>query len=105
MFDNIPLGAASLTVSDDPAANDLTEALELAAKPVLVDVPAQVADEQVLDALLLATLLSLGLLDDGLGNLLSLALLGGSLCLVALGVVGGIVRVGGSSGLLELACF
>lgn len=94
MGNHLPLGAAGLTISDDTAANDLTEALELAAKPVLVDVPAHVADKEVLDALGGSrSLLSLGLLDGGLSSLLSLALLGGSL-LLAVGVIGIGVRVG-----------
>jgi hypothetical protein len=100
------LSTASLTVSDDTAANNLTEALELAAEPVLIDVPAHVTNEEVLDTLLSGGLLGLGLLDSGGSGLLSLALLGGSL--VALGsrrVVGvgiRVVRVGGSGGLSKL---
>jgi hypothetical protein len=101
------LSTASLTVSDDTAANDLTEALELAAEPVLIDVPAHVTNEEVLDTLLSGGLFSLGLLDSGGSCLLSLALLGGSL--LALGsrrVVGvgvrGVVRVGGGGGLSKL---
>jgi hypothetical protein len=95
---DIPLGAAGLTVSDDTAANDLTEALELATEPVFIDVPAHVTNEEVLDALFSGGLLGLGLLNDGLGNFLSLALLGGSLFFVAVGIG---VRVGG---LWELVC-
>jgi hypothetical protein len=34
------LGATRLAVGDDTAAGDLAKALELAAKPVLVDIPA-----------------------------------------------------------------
>jgi hypothetical protein len=65
--------------------------LELAPQPVLVDVPAQATNEEVLDTLSGSggSLLGLGLLDGGLGSLLSLALLGGSL---GLGV--GVGRVG-----------
>jgi hypothetical protein len=94
------LGAAGLAVADDTAAGDGTEVLELTAEPVLIDVPAQAANEEVLDTLSGGRgLLSLGLLDNGLGSLLSLALLGGSLLLIAVGRVGGVgvgvgVRVG-----------
>jgi hypothetical protein len=83
------LGAAALTVGDDTASGDVTEALELAAEPVLIDVPAQAADEEVLDTLG-GGLLGLGLLDGGLGGGLGLALLGGSLLFAG----GGVVRVG-----------
>jgi hypothetical protein len=69
------LSTASLTVSDDTAANDLTEALELATKPVLIDVPAHVTNEEVLNTLLGGGLLSLGLLNSGGSDLLGLALL------------------------------
>lgn len=99
---NIPFSTASLTVSDDTAASDLTEALELALKPVLVDVPAEVSDEQVLDTL--ASILGLVLLHSGLALSLSLALLGRSLILADLlrrGLLGGFlvrVRVAGGIG-------
>ena len=101
------LGAAGLTVADDTAAGDVSEVLELTAEPVLIDVPAHVTNEEVLDTLLSGGLFSLGLLDSGGSCLLSLALLGGSL--LALGsrrVVGvgvrGVVRVGGGGGLSKL---
>jgi hypothetical protein len=74
------LGATGLAVGDDTAAGDITEPLELAAEPVLIDVPAQATNEQVLDALGDGSL-NLCLLDDGLGSLLGLALLGRSLLL------------------------
>ena len=45
------LGAAALAVGDDTATRDLTEALELTAEPVLINVPAQAAYEEVLDTL------------------------------------------------------
>ena len=104
---DIPLGTASLAVSNDTATNDLTEALKLAAEPVFVDVPAHVANEEVGDALASSRLFGLGLFHGGLSSFLSLALLGGSL--LALGsrrVVGvgvrGVVRVGGGGGLSKL---
>jgi hypothetical protein len=86
------LGATGLAVGDDTAAGDVTEPLELAAEPVLIDVPAQAANEQVLDALGDGSL-DLCLLDDGLGSLLGLALLGRSL-LLARGVRVRVVGVG-----------
>jgi hypothetical protein len=86
------LGATGLTVGDDTAAGDVTEPLELAAEPVLIDVPAQATNEQILDSLGNGSL-DLCLLDDGLGSLLGLALLGRSL-LLARCVRVGVVRVG-----------
>lgn len=93
------LGAAGLAVADDTAADDVTEALELAAEPVLVNVPAQAANEEVLDTLSGGGggLLSLRLLDGRLSRLLGLALLGRSLLLIAVRGVGGVgigIRVG-----------
>ena len=97
------LGAARLAVADDTAASDGTELLELTVEPVLIDVPAQAANEEVLDAISGGgSVLGLGLLDGRLGGLLSLALLGRSLLLVAVRRVGRVgvgvgvrVRVGG----------
>lgn len=72
----LPFGAASLAISDDTAANDLAKAFELTSKPILVDVPAQVANEKVLDTLAVGrSLSSLALLHHRLGDLLGLALL------------------------------
>jgi hypothetical protein len=79
---NIPFSTTSLTVGDDAAASDLTEVLELALKPILINVPAEVTDEQILDSL--ASILSLVLLHGWLGLGLSLALLGRSLLLADL---------------------
>jgi hypothetical protein len=90
---DIPLGAARLAVSDNAAALDGAVRRESLRQPVLINVPAEVADEQVLDTLL-TRCLSLCLLDDGLGLSLSLALLGRNLLLgvAVAGVVG--VRIG-----------
>jgi hypothetical protein len=69
------LGAARLTVGDDTSAGDLTELFELAVQPLVVNVPAQVTNEQVLGSGILD--LSLGLLGGGLLLLIiGLALLG-----------------------------
>lgn len=83
------LGATSLAVANDTAAGNGTELLELAVEPVLINVPAQAANEEVLDTLTTSggSILSLGLLDGRGGSLLSLALLGRGL-LVAVGGVG-----------------
>jgi hypothetical protein len=86
------LGAATFAVGDDTAAGDVTEALEFATKPGLVNVPAQAANEQVRDTLGCGSF-SLGLLDSGLSCGLGLALVGGCLLFLAVGV-GGVVRVG-----------
>ena len=104
---DIPLGTASLAVSNDTATNDLTEALKLAAEPVFVDVPAHVANEEVGDALASSRLFGLGLFHGGLSSFLSLALLGGSLFfLIAVRGVGARVgaRVGVVRSLLLLEC-
>jgi hypothetical protein len=84
---DLPLGTLSLAVGDDAAAGDLTIALKLASEPVLVDAPAEVSDEEVLDTLF-CDLGDLGLclLDDGLSLFFSLALLGGSFLLIVAGV-------------------
>jgi hypothetical protein len=88
------LGAARLAVGDDASASDLSELLKLAVQPLVINVPAQVTNEQVLGSGILD--LSLGLLGGGLLLLIiSLALLGwGGLlgALLLLGVVG-VVRV------------
>lgn len=95
LLENLPLGTTSLTVGDDTAADNLAKALKLTTEPVLVNVPAHVANEQVLDALFSDGLDSLGLLDRGLGDFLSLALLGGSLGFIAVRFGRGVgVRVG-----------
>jgi hypothetical protein len=75
------LGSTTLTVRDDTSPSDLTEALELLQQPLVINVPAQVTNEQVLCAIVLSSL-DLGLLCDRLGLFLSLTLLGwGSLFL------------------------
>ena len=78
-----PLGTASITVGDDAAASDVAKLFKLAREPVLVNVPAEVTDEEVLNSLI-TCLLSLGLLYSRLSVGFSLALLRGSLLLVAL---------------------
>ena len=91
------LGAPRLAVSNDTAANDVAEALELAAEPVLINVPAQAANEQVLDTVSGGSGgVGLGFLDGRLSSGFSLALLGWSLLLLAVGVgrVGSGVRIG-----------
>lgn len=94
MYDNLPTGATGLTVSDDAAASELTELGELALEPLLVNVPGQVTDEQVGGGTL-GDILSLGLLSRSDGLLLGLALLGGLLLSLGLGVRAvGAVRAG-----------
>lgn len=80
------LGATSLAVGDDTASDDFAEALELAAEPILVNVPAHVANKEVLNTLSSSRGLSLGLLDGGLSGGLGLALLRRGLLLVAVRV-------------------
>mgnify|MGYP001596329099 FL=1 len=65
------LGATRLAVGDDASASDLTELLKLAVQPLVINVPAQVTNEQVLGS---------GILD------LSLGLLGGGLLLFVIGL-------------------
>lgn len=95
---NLPTGASRLTVGDNTAAGELTEGLELAAEPVLVNVPGQVTNEQV-GGSTLGGGLGLGLLGGSDGLLLSLALLGGDSSLFA--VLG--LRVGGVGAGLAVA--
>jgi hypothetical protein len=89
-------GAARLTVGDNAAAGELTELGELTLEPLLVDVPGEVADEEVGGGTL-GSISSLGLLGNSLGFVISLALLGDSLLLrLRLGVraVGARTRLG-----------
>jgi hypothetical protein len=89
-------GAARLTVGDNAAAGELTELGELTLEPLLVDVPGEVADEEVSGGTL-GSISSLGLLGNSLGFVISLALLGDSLLLrLRLGVraVGARTRLG-----------
>jgi hypothetical protein len=95
------LGAARLTVRDDAGASDLTELLELAVQPLVIDVPGQVADEEVLWAIL-GSGLSLGLLGGGLLLVIGLALLAWLLLLGRLLLGIGRVRVRRVLGLLLL---
>lgn len=90
---NVPLGAARLAVSDDAAALNRSVRSEGRRKPLLIDVPAEVANEEVLDALFTRRL-GLALLHDGLGLSLSLALLGRSFLLVTIAGVVGVIGVG-----------
>lgn len=76
------LGAARLAVRDDTSASDLTKLLKLAVQPLVINVPAKVANEQVLGASVLSS--SLVLLDRDLLLVISLTLLGRSSLLGAL---------------------
>jgi hypothetical protein len=76
------LAAAGVAVGDDAHALELAELLELTGEPLLVDVPAEVADKQVGGGLLLLAVDNhLDLLLGRLGGLLGLALLAGGLLL------------------------
>lgn len=88
-------GAARFTVSHNTARN-LAELGELALEPLLIDVPGQVADEQV-GGSTLGNLSGLGLLSGSLDLVISLALLGGLgsvLAVLRLRLRVGAVRVG-----------
>lgn len=88
-------GAAGFTVSHNTARN-LAELGELALEPLLIDVPGQVADEQV-GGSTLGNLSGLGLLSGSLNLVISLALLGGFgsvLAVLRLRLRVGAVRVG-----------
>jgi hypothetical protein len=100
---DVPLGATRLAVSDDAAAVNGSVGSEGGREPLLVDIPAKVANEQVLNTLL-ASGLGLGLLDDGLGLILSLALLGGGLLLIGIAVAGVGVGIGGVIGVRRSLC-
>jgi hypothetical protein len=84
---NLPTGATRVAVGDNAHTRKLTEALELLAEPLLVDVPGQVTDEKVGRSARSLLISLLGLLGGGSRLLLSLALLGGLLRL-RLGRVG-----------------
>lgn len=82
------LGATRLSVADDTGTSDLSELLEFAVKPLIVNIPAQITNEQVLGTGISDLRgLFLGLLRGSWGLLLSLALLGWSLSLGCIGVI------------------
>lgn len=67
--------AAILPVRDDASICNTLAVLELVVQEVVVDLPAEVANEE--GRALFGSILGLGLLGRGLSSLLSLALLGG----------------------------
>ena len=75
---DIPLGATSGAVGEDVATCDLAVRLELSLEPVVINVPGQRTNEEVLGDTLGESLLLnlLGLLDDRSSLGISLALLG-----------------------------
>jgi hypothetical protein len=90
------LGAASGLVADDTSTGDLTELLKLAVQPLVINVPAQVTNEQVLGTSVLASSwsLGLGLLGSWLLIIISLTLLRWSLLTgLRVGVRVGVGRV------------
>lgn len=99
MYNNLPTRATRLTVSHDTAASELTELGKLALEPILINVPGEVTNEQVGGSTLGGSL-GLGLLNSGNRLLLGLALLGGLLLSLGLGVRAvGAVRAGPRLGL------
>jgi hypothetical protein len=69
------LGPTSGLIRDNTSTRDLAELLELTVQPLVIDVPAQITDEQI-GGSVLGDSLNLGLLCRGDGVILSLALLG-----------------------------
>jgi hypothetical protein len=90
-----PLAAARLAVGDDADTLDLTKLLELAGQPLLVDVPAKVANEKICGCA--GLLINLALFRGVLGGSLSLPLLAlgdrGFLFLIFLIVVTAVIFV------------
>lgn len=86
-------GAATLAVTDDTGARDLSELLKLTHEPLIIDIPAQITDKQVLGTGILSSL-GLCLLGRGGDLVVSLALLGGGNLILALGVAGVRARAG-----------
>ena len=78
------LRTAGLLVSHDTGADKLTKFLKLAVQPLVVDVPAQVANEEVLDS---SVFVDFGFLGRRSELLFSLALLGWLLRLLFAGVI------------------
>lgn len=68
------LGSTRVTVGNDTGSRNLTKLLELTVQPLVVDVPAQVTNEQVLGSRLVDSF-NLGLLCGGNGLIVGLALL------------------------------
>lgn len=86
------LGASTLTIGDDVCTGDLSELLELTVQPLVIDVPAQVTNEQVLASIVIDGL-GLGLLGGCDGLVFGLALLGWSFSLS-----GRVIRIGSRAG-------
>jgi hypothetical protein len=83
------LGASSGLVGDDTSTSDLSELLELTVEPLVINVPAQVTNEQVCGSIGRGSSLGLDLLCGSFGLILSLALLGRNFSLVIIaGIVG-----------------
>jgi hypothetical protein len=89
---SLPFSTTSVAIGHDAAASDLSEALEFTLEPLLINVPAEVTDEEILDTFASIHRLRFGLFDGGFIRSLSLALLGGSrfLFLVAFGRIIGV---------------
>lgn len=75
--------AAIIPVGDDASIRNTLAVLELVVEEVVIDLPAEVTNEE--GRTLLGSVLSLGLLYGALGGLLSLALLSGERRLGLLG--------------------
>jgi hypothetical protein len=87
------LGAARISVSQDTCASNLTKLFELAVQPLVVDVPAQITNEEILDTAVL--LVNLGLLGRSNRLVVGLALLGrlSGLLFVIAGAIGTAARL------------
>jgi hypothetical protein len=86
---DLPLRAPSSLVRDDSASNNFSKLFEFSGKPLLVHVPAQTSDEEILRAILgdSSSILRLGLLCDRLRGISGFTLLGDSLLLIALATI------------------
>ena len=82
------LGSSSRFIADDASTRDLTELLKLTVQPLIINVPAQVTNEQVLGSGIFSSGwgLSLGLLSRWDRFFFGLALLGWSLSFLAVAV-------------------
>ena len=81
------LGATALLVCDDTSARNLSKFLELTVEPLIIDVPAQVANKQVCGSVL-SNSLNLGFLCGGDGLFFGLTLLRRRFVLIFTRVVG-----------------
>lgn len=88
----LPSRTTRLLIHFDHSTLNLAVARKFTMEPVIIDIPGQLTNKQVLLVLVIALSTGLGLLRSGCGDLLCLALLGRRLCLALTVRIRGVVR-------------